>query len=80
MVLEKVISFVSTQFLLEEDDINEDTTFESLGADEEDIRELVLAVEGEFEIKLHEDEVLRLNDIADLVGIVETAVSLSDID
>ena len=80
MVLEKVISFVSTQFLLEEDDINEDTTFESLGADEEDIRELVLAVEGEFEIKLHEDEVLRLNDVADLVGIVETAVSLSDID
>ena len=80
MVLEKVITFISAQFLLEEDDINEDTTFESLGADEEDIRELVLAVEGEFEIKLHEDEVLRLNDIADLVGIVETAVSLSDID
>ncbi len=80
MVLEKVITFISAQFLLEEDDINEDTTFESLGADEEDIRELVLAVEGEFEIKLHEDEVLRLNDVADLVGIVETAVSLSDID
>lgn len=80
MVLEKVITFISAQFLLEEDDINEDTTFESLGADEEDIRELVLAVEGEFEIKLHEDEVLRLNDIADLVGIVETTVSLSDID
>lgn len=80
MVLEKVITFISAQFLVEEDDINEDTTFESLGADEEDIRELVLAVEGEFEIKLHEDEVLRLNDVADLVGIVETAVSLSDID
>jgi len=80
MVLEKVITFISAQFLLEEDDINEETTFESLGADEEDVRELVLAVEGEFEIKLHEDEVLRLNDVGDLVHIVETAVSLSDID
>ena len=80
MVLEKVITFISAQFLLEEDEINEETTFESLGADEEDVRELVLAVEGEFEIKLHEDEVLRLNDVGDLVHIVETAVSLSDID
>jgi acyl carrier protein len=79
MVLEKVIAFISTQFCMDEDEISEDTTFESLGADEEDIQELVLAVEGEFEIKLHEDEVIRLNEVSDLVNIVETAISLADI-
>lgn len=80
MVLEKVVAFISAQFCIEEDEISEETTFESLGADEEDIQELVLAVEGEFEITLHEDEVLRLSDVAGLVSIVETAVSLSDAD
>ena len=79
MVLEKVIAFISSQFCIEEDEIGEDTTFESLGADEEDIQELVLAVEGEFEITLHEDEVLRLNEVSDLVSIVETAISLADV-
>jgi acyl carrier protein len=80
MVLEKVVSFIATQFCLEEDDINEDTSFESLGADEEDIEELVLAVEGEFEIKLLEDEVIRLSDVSGLVKIIETAISLTDVD
>lgn len=56
MVLEKVVAFISAQFCIEEEEISEETTFESLGADEEDIQELVLAVEGEFEITLHEDE------------------------
>lgn len=77
MVLEKVIAFISTQFSIDEEEINEDTTFESLGADEEDIDDLVLAVEGEFDIELHEDEVLRLSEVADLVTVVENAIRLA---
>ncbi len=80
MVLEKVISFISTQFSIDEEEISEDTTFESLGADEEDIEELVLAVEGEFEIKLREDEVLRLSEVADLITVIENAITLADVD
>lgn len=80
MVLEKVIAFISTQFSVEEEEINEDTTFESLGADEEDIDELVLAVEGEFEIKLRIDEVLRLSDVADLITVIENAITLAGLD
>jgi len=49
MVLEKVITFISEQFSIEEEDISEDTTFEELEADEEDIEDLVHVVEGEFE-------------------------------
>lgn len=77
MVLEKVIAFISEQFLLEEENIGEDTTFEELGADEDDINELVSAVEGEFEIELHEDEIIRISDVSDLVRIVETAITLT---
>lgn len=80
MVLEKVIAFISTQFSVEEEEINEDTTFESLGADEEDIDELVLAVEGEFEIKLRVDEILRLSDVADLITVIEKAITLAGLD
>ncbi len=78
MVLEKVITLISAQFNIDEDQISEDTTFEELGADEVDIAELALAVESEFEIELHEDEVLRLGDVSDLVKIVQTAISLAD--
>lgn len=79
MVLERVITFISTQFSVEEEEISEDTTFESLGADEEDIDELVLAVEGEFEIKLSADEVLRLSDVADLITVTEKAIRLASL-
>ena len=76
MVLEKVITLISEHFLVDEEDIAEDTTFEELGADEDDISELVSAVEGEFEIELHEDEIIRISDVADLVRIVKTAITL----
>jgi acyl carrier protein len=76
MVLEKVTTFISEQFNVDEDSITEDTTFEELGADELDIAELVMAVEGEFEIELSEDEVNSITKVADLTQIIETAISL----
>jgi len=78
MVLEKVITFISEQFSLDEDDINEDTTFEELEADEQDVEDLIHVVEGEFEIKLHDDEIIRISDVSDLVKIIETAISLAE--
>ncbi|NLO45447.1 MAG: acyl carrier protein [Clostridiales bacterium] len=76
MVLEKVTTFISEQLNIDEDSITEDTLFEELGADELDIAELVMAVEGEFEIELSEDEVNSLFKVSDLTQIVETAISL----
>ncbi|MEI6578523.1 MAG: phosphopantetheine-binding protein [Eubacteriales bacterium] len=78
MVLEKVITFISEQFSLDEEDINEDTTFEELEADEQDVEDLIHVVEGEFEIKLHDDEIIRISDVSDLVKIIETAISLAE--
>ncbi|MDR1630814.1 MAG: phosphopantetheine-binding protein [Oscillospiraceae bacterium] len=77
MIYEKVATFISEQFNIDEDDINEDMTFEEIGADEFDIAELASAIEGEFDIELGEDEVSDLKDVAGLVKLVKTAVELS---
>ncbi|MCL2507832.1 MAG: acyl carrier protein [Oscillospiraceae bacterium] len=76
MILEKVTTFIAAQFNIEEDDICEETSFEEIGADEVDIAELVLAIEGEFEIELSDDEVNSLSTVSDLTDIIEKAISL----
>lgn len=76
MVYEKVVSFLADQLNMDEDDIAEELTFEELGADEMDIAELVLALEGEFEIRIHDEEVTKLNGVSDLIDIIETAIEL----
>ena len=77
MVYEKVTAFISEQFNLDEDEVVEDMTFEELGAEEFDIAELAAALEGEFDIKLGDDEITDLHDVAGLVKLVSTAVELS---
>lgn len=76
MVLEKVTTFISEQFNIDEDEITEDTVFEEIGADEVDLDELVVAIEGEFDITIHTDERNSISRVSDLVNIVETAISL----
>ncbi|MFY9198596.1 MAG: acyl carrier protein [Acutalibacteraceae bacterium] len=76
MVLEKVISIMADHLNMDEDDITEELTFEELGADEMDIAEIVLALESEFEIEILDEEVMKLNEVNDLVDIIETAIEL----
>ena len=61
---------------MDEDDITEELTFEELGADEMDVAEIVLALESEFEIEILDEEVMKLNEVNDLVDIIETAIEL----
>lgn len=76
MVYEKVISFIADQLNIDEDEVTEESTFDELGADEMDLAELVIALEGEFEIEIHDEEFTKLNGVSDLVGIIETAIEL----
>ncbi|MGI6267514.1 MAG: acyl carrier protein [Acutalibacteraceae bacterium] len=76
MVLEKVISIMADHLNMDEDDITEELTFEELGADEMDVAEIVLALESEFEIEILDEEVMKLNEVNDLVDIIETAIEL----
>lgn len=76
MVYEKVISFIADQLNIDEEEVTEESTFDELGADEMDLAELVLALESEFEIEIHDDEFTKLNGVSDLVEIIETAIEL----
>lgn len=78
MIYEKVATFISAQFNIDEDEISEDMSFEDLGADEFDISDLVTAIEGEFDIELGYDEISDIKDVAGLVKLVKTAVELSN--
>ncbi len=75
MVLETLLELVAQQFHQDAEDLNEDTAFEDLGAEDLDIADLVLAVEDAFDMEITTDEANALQTIADLLDLVERAIS-----
>lgn len=76
MVLKKIIDLICEQFSLDSDEVTEDTTFEDLGADENDIADLIFAVEDAFEIDVSDDDANELVGVSDLTDLVENALGL----
>lgn len=76
MVYEKVISIIADQLNMDKCDIEEDSSFEILGASEDDLSEIILAVESEFEIEINDEDVLNLDGVSDIVDLIETSIEL----
>jgi acyl carrier protein len=74
MVLETLLELIAEQFQRDVEDLNEDTAFEDLGAEDMDIAELVLTVEDAFDMDISTDEANGLSTIADLLDLVEEAI------
>ena len=74
MVLETLLELIAEQFQRDVEDLNEDTAFEDLGAEDMDIAELVLTVEDAFDMDISTDEANSLSTIADLLDLVEEAI------
>lgn len=72
MVLEKVISMVAEQFMVDEDSVNADTSFiDDLGADSLDVVELTMALEEEFSLgDTPEEELMNIHTVGDLADYV----------
>ena len=72
MVLEKVISMVAEQFMVDEDTVTADTSFiEDLGADSLDVVELTMALEEEFSLSdTPEEELMNIHTVGDLADYV----------
>jgi len=69
MIYERLVKLLSEQFGLDEDDINEDTGFEDLGADSVDLVELSMNLEEEFGIdEMGEEEIASIHTVGDLVN------------
>ena len=71
MVFEKVATMIAEQFDVDESEITPETTFEDIGADEVDINDLVIALEGEFDIEIDRNEINDINSVSQLVDIID---------
>ena len=72
MVLEKVKAILAEQFDVEEDTITMETSVaEDLGADSLDVVDLLMSIEGEFEIERPDTEIENMKTVGDLVKYIE---------
>jgi acyl carrier protein len=72
MVLEKVITMVAEQFMIDESEVNADTLFvDDLGADSLDVVELTMALEEEFSLPdTPEEELMNIHTVGDLADYI----------
>lgn len=72
MLTKKVIKMIASQFNIEEDSIDLDTSFkDDLNADSLDLVELVMALEDEFGLEIEDDEVDAIKTIGDAVDYLK---------
>ena len=72
MVLEKVITMVAEQFMIDESEVTADTLFvDDLGADSLDVVELTMALEEEFTLPdTPEEELMNIHTVGDLADYI----------
>ncbi len=72
MVLDKVITMVAEQFMIEPDEVSADTLFvDDLGADSLDVVELTMALEEEFSLPdTPEEELMSIHTVGDLASYI----------
>lgn len=72
MVLDKVITMVAEQFMIEPDEVSAETAFvEDLGADSLDVVELTMALEEEFSLPdTPEEELMNIHTVGDLADYI----------
>jgi acyl carrier protein len=72
MVLNKIISMVAEQFMVDESEVSADTAFvDDLGADSLDVVELTMALEEEFSLPdTPEEELMNIHTVGDLADYI----------
>jgi acyl carrier protein len=73
MIFEKVAGMIAEHFGCAIEDIQEDTTFESLGIDSLDTVEMVMQLEEELGIELELEE--KLNTVGEFSKFVESKMA-----
>ena len=70
-MLERIISYLSEQLDIPAEDINRDTTFESLHLDSLDMVELVMDMEEELGVDFEMEGKLNVETIGELADLIE---------
>lgn len=71
---ERVAQVVADTLEVDIEDINEDTSFDDLGADSFDRLELITSLEDELNLELDEDILAKIETIGDAVDAIESAL------
>ena len=74
-MLERIISYLSEQLDIPAEDINCDTTFESLHLDSLDMVEMVMDMEEELGVDFEMDGDMKLETLGDLADFIEDKLS-----
>ena len=72
MVLEKVKAILSSQFDVEEDSITPETNIaDDLNADSLDVVDLLMSLEDEFDVEIHDEQAEHIRTVGELVSYIE---------
>ena len=74
MILEKLLALLSEAYGYEEVELEESTVLEDLAGDTMELEDLILAIEGEFEVDLSDEDCGTLT-LAELADCIEDALS-----
>ena len=72
-MFEKLAAYLASQLDINEEDITEETTFESLGIDSLDTVEMIMDLEEELGVELELED--KLTTVGELVEFVESKVN-----
>nr|YP_010198638.1 acyl carrier protein [Gracilaria pacifica]UAD87054.1 acyl carrier protein [Gracilaria pacifica] len=79
-ILERVKNVVVEQLNANVQEIKNDTTFTSLGADSLDTVELVMALEEEFCLEIRDEDAEKIEDIGGAVEFIKDHMNINDSD
>lgn len=72
MIFEKVAAILAEQLDAEEDAITLDTSLvDDLGADSLDVVDLVMTLEDEFDMEIHDEDITEVRTVGDVVKYLE---------
>lgn len=72
MVFEKIRSIIATQLDIDPNSISMDSYFiDDLNADSLDVMEMVMEIEGAFDIEINEDSLMNIKQVSDVVEYFE---------
>ncbi|HZK33200.1 MAG TPA: acyl carrier protein [Tissierellaceae bacterium] len=75
MIFEKIQEIIISQFNVEKDEVNKDTSFQDdLKADSLDLIELIMAIEDEFDLEVEDEDMLDIVCVGDVVEYISKAL------
>lgn len=72
MIFDKIKDIISDQLGIDADEISMESSFiDDLGADSLDIVELIMALEGEFDMEIPDEEAEKIATVSDVVEYIK---------